>query len=101
MLIAEGYAKIFIVMVISKEKKQEATAKFAKSPEDTGSPEVQIALITERINQLVEHLKKNIKDHAGRRGLLMMVGQRKRLLSYLQKEDRERYTRLVADLGIG
>ena len=67
---------------------------------DTGSPEVQVALLTERINHLTEHLKVNPKDHHGRRGLLMMVGKRRRLLRYLQDQDVERYRSLIARLGL-
>ncbi|HAG42555.1 MAG TPA: 30S ribosomal protein S15, partial [Clostridium sp.] len=67
---------------------------------DTGSPEVQVALLTERIKELTEHLKVHKKDHHSRRGLLMMVGQRKGLLNYLKKQDIERYRALIAELGI-
>ena len=67
---------------------------------DTGSPEVQIALLTERINQLTEHLKDHGKDHHGRRGLLMMVGRRRRLLDYLEAQDVERYRSVIARLGL-
>lgn len=67
---------------------------------DTGSPEVQIALLTERINQLTEHLKTHDKDHHGRRGLLMMVGRRRRLLDYLEAQDVERYRSVIARLGL-
>ena len=69
-------------------------------PTDTGSPEVQVALLTERINQLTDHLKANSHDHASRRGLLMLVGQRRRQLNYLVKHDRERYRAIVAKLGL-
>ena len=67
---------------------------------DTGSPEVQVALLTERINQLTDHLKTNPHDHSSRRGLLMLVGQRRRQLNYLVKNDRERYRAIVAKLGL-
>ncbi len=67
---------------------------------DTGSPEVQVALLTQRINHLTEHLKTHKKDHHGRRGLLMMVGKRRRLLRYLQEQDVERYRALIAKLGL-
>ena len=67
---------------------------------DTGSPEVQVALLTQRINHLTEHLKSNNKDHHSRRGLLMMVGKRRRLLRYLQEQDVERYRALIAKLGL-
>ena len=69
-------------------------------PTDTGSPEVQVALLTERINQLTSHLKVNAHDHSSRRGLLMLVGQRRRQLNYLVKNDRERYRAIVAKLGL-
>ena len=83
-----------------KELKQEIIAKYAIHEGDTGSPEVQIALLTYRINSLTEHLKVNKKDHHSRRGLLMMVGQRRNLLAYLQKNDIERYRSIIARLGI-
>jgi small subunit ribosomal protein S15 len=72
----------------------------ARSPADTGSPEVQVALLTTRINQLTPHFKIHLKDHHGRRGLLKMVNQRKRLLSYLKDKDADRYTALIATLGL-
>jgi small subunit ribosomal protein S15 len=72
----------------------------ARSPADTGSPEVQVALLTARINDLTPHFKTHLKDHHGRRGLLKMVNQRKRLLSYLKEKDGERYTTLIAKLGL-
>ena len=74
--------------------------KYKQREGDTGSPEVQIALLTERINQLVEHLKKNKKDNHSRRGLLILVGQRKKLLNYLQRKDTGRYENLVASLKL-
>ena len=86
--------------MISKEKKAEIVAAFGRTPADTGSPEVQIALLTERINTLTEHLKENKKDHHSRRGLLMMVGQRRGLLNYLKKTDLEGYRALIERLGI-
>lgn len=76
---------------MNKEKKTEIIKKYARTENDTGSPEVQIALLTERINELTEHLKANPKDHHSRRGLLLMVGKRRSLLDYLAKEDIERY----------
>ncbi len=76
---------------MNKETKTEIIKKYARSENDTGSPEVQIALLTERINELTEHLKANPKDHHSRRGLLLMVGKRRSLLDYLAKEDIERY----------
>ncbi len=87
-------------MVINKEKKSEIIKNNARKDNDTGSPEVQVALLTERITSLVTHLKKNNKDNHSRRGLLMLVGQRKRLLYYLQGEDLPRYQRLLASLGL-
>jgi small subunit ribosomal protein S15 len=87
-------------MPLKKEKKTEIIRKYKKGGSDTGSPEVQIALLTERINSLVGHLKKNKKDNHSRRGLLILVGQRKRLLNYLQGKDIGRYQTLAASLGI-
>ena len=87
-------------MTLTKERKQELIGKFGRSDGDTGSAEVQVALLTERINELTEHLREHGKDHHSRRGLLMMVGRRRRLLRYLQSSDVERYRQLVADLGL-
>ncbi|MCR5609404.1 MAG: 30S ribosomal protein S15 [Lachnospiraceae bacterium] len=84
----------------SKERKAEIIATYGNSATDTGSPEVQIALLTERINELNEHLKNNKKDHHSRRGLLKMVGQRRGLLEYLKKIDIERYRSIVSRLGL-
>ena len=86
--------------MISKEKKQEIIKNFGRTPNDTGSPEVQIALLTERITQLTEHLKNNKKDHHSRRGLLKMVGQRRGLLEYLKKTDISRYRTLIERLNL-
>ena len=86
--------------MISKEKKQAIIAQYARTPGDTGSPEVQIAVLTERIAELTEHLKNNQKDHHSRRGLLKMVGQRRNLLAYLKKKDIEAYRELIAKLGL-
>ena len=86
--------------MISKEKKTEIINAFGRKPGDTGSPEVQIAILTERINELTEHIKQNPKDHHSRRGLLMMVGQRRGMLAYLQKKDLEGYRELIKKLGI-
>ena len=80
--------------------KQEIITTYARHEGDTGSPEVQIALLTERINHLNEHLKENKKDHHSRRGLLKMVGQRRGLMNYLKEKDIERYRALVASLGL-
>lgn len=86
--------------MISKEKKTEIIAAYGRTPNDTGSPEVQIALLTERINELTEHLKSNMKDHHSRRGLLKMVGHRRNLLNYLKKKDINRYRAIIEKLGI-
>ncbi|MBQ2678710.1 MAG: 30S ribosomal protein S15 [Firmicutes bacterium] len=80
--------------------KSEIVAKFGRTPNDTGSPEVQIALLTARIKHLTEHLKVHKKDHHSRRGLLKMVGQRRGLLNYLKDKDIERYRALIAELGL-
>ena len=85
---------------MDKERKQEILRQFARSEGDTGSPEVQIALLTERINELTEHLKVHFKDHHSRRGLLMLVGRRKNLLNYIKDLDIERYRKVIAELGI-
>jgi len=87
-------------MVIDKEKKTAIIDKFKLHPNDTGSSEVQIALLTDRINSLVEHLKKNKKDQHSRRGLLMLVGQRRRLLNYLQSNDIKKFEETVSSLGL-
>ena len=86
--------------MISKEKKQAIIAEYGRKPGDTGSPEVQIAVLTARIQELTEHLKVNQKDHHSRRGLLKMVGQRRNLLAYLKKKDIEAYRELIAKLGL-
>ncbi|HIU98569.1 MAG TPA: 30S ribosomal protein S15 [Candidatus Limadaptatus stercoripullorum] len=85
---------------MDKVQKQEIIAKYGRKEGDTGSPEVQIALLTGRIQELTEHLKVHKKDHHSRRGLLMMVGQRRSLLDYLKKTDIERYRAIVASLGL-
>lgn len=85
---------------MTAERKTELIKEYALHEGDTGSPEVQIALLTERINNLTEHLKANKKDHHSRRGLLKMVGHRRNLLAYLQKVDIERYRSIIARLGI-
>lgn len=84
----------------TKERKAEIIKEFGKSEGDTGSPEVQVALLTERIRDLTEHLKVNQKDHHSRRGLLKMVGQRRNLLEYLKRNDIERYRSLIERLGL-
>lgn len=85
---------------MDKAKKSEIISKFAKHEGDTGSPEVQIALLTERINHLNEHLKVHKKDHHSRRGLLMMVGKRRGLLDYLKNKDIERYRKIIKELNL-
>ncbi|HET9073391.1 MAG TPA: 30S ribosomal protein S15 [Solirubrobacteraceae bacterium] len=87
-------------MTLTQDKKAELIAKFGDSPTDTGKTEVQVALLTERINQLTDHLRTHKKDHHSRRGLLMLVGQRRRLLGYLQRDDLERYRSLIRELGL-
>ena len=86
--------------MISKETKQGIISTYKRDEKDTGSPEVQIALLTERITELTEHLKKNPNDNHSRRGLLKMVGNRKNLLNYLVKKDVARYREIVAKLGL-
>ena len=87
-------------MTLTQEKKQELVERFGRSDNDTGSAEVQVALLTERINGLTEHLREHSKDHHSRRGLLMLVGQRRRLLNYLEKSDLEGYRALIKQLGL-
>ena len=87
-------------MTLTVEEKREVVQKFGKTGEDTGSPEVQIALLTRRINHLTEHLREHKHDHHSRRGLLMLVGQRRRLLNYLQSKDLDRYRGLIKELGL-
>ena len=86
--------------MISKESKAEIIEKYKRDEKDTGSPEVQIALLTERINELTEHLKVHKKDDHSRRGLLKMVGKRRNLLNYLAKKDINRYRKIVEQLGL-
>jgi len=87
-------------MAIEKEKKTQLVADYRTHENDTGSPEIQIALLTEKINHLAEHLRIHKKDHTSRRGLLMMVGKRSTLLKYLTKKDRARYLQVIERLGI-
>ena len=87
-------------MALTKEAKQEATKRFGKNEKDTGSPEVQIAMLTERINDLTEHLRTHAKDHYSRRGLLKLVGRRRRFLNYLQRNNLEGYRALIKELGL-
>ena len=87
-------------MSITAERKQELIKEFAVNKNDTGSPEVQVAILTERIINLTEHLKIHKKDHHSRRGLLMMVGQRRRLLEYVKRKETKRYTDIIKRLGL-
>ena len=87
-------------MSITPEKKQELIKNYSKNANDTGSPEVQVAILSERIKNLTEHLKTHIHDNHSRRGLLMMVGQRRRMLDYLSNKSRERYESLIKSLGL-
>jgi small subunit ribosomal protein S15 len=87
-------------MSLTKEQKTELIGKYGRSTGDTGSAEVQIALLTERINDLTGHLREHGKDHHSRRGLLMLVGKRRRMLRYLERNDLDRYRSLVAELGL-
>jgi small subunit ribosomal protein S15 len=87
-------------MSLTVEAKREIVQKFGSSEADTGSPEVQIALLTARINHLTEHLREHKHDHHSRRGLLMLVGQRRRLLNYMQRNDLEGYRALIRELGL-
>lgn len=86
--------------MISKEKKAEIIKTYGRTPEDTGSPEVQIAILTARIQELTDHLKVNKKDHHSRRGLLKMVGQRRNMLEYLKSKDLAAYRSLIEKLGL-
>ncbi len=87
-------------MTLTVEAKREIVGRFGKSEADTGSTEVQVALLTARINELTEHLRTHAKDHHSRRGLLMLVGKRRRLLQYLQRSDLDRYRALIKELGL-
>ena len=87
-------------MSVTAERKQEIIAEYATHEGDTGSPEVQVAILTERISNLTEHFKGHTPDHHSRRGLYLLIGKRRRLLDYLMKEDIERYRALIARLGI-
>jgi small subunit ribosomal protein S15 len=87
-------------MSVSTIRKQDTIGKFKQHESDTGSPEVQVALLSERISHLTEHLKTNHKDHHSRRGLLKMVGKRRALLDYLKRKDLERYRKLIDTLGL-
>jgi small subunit ribosomal protein S15 len=96
----EDLTEGFLFMVFTSEFKTELISQYRVHAEDTGSPEVQIALLSERINYLTEHFKVHKKDHASRRGLLKMVGHRRRLLDYVKSKDVERYRGLIQRLGI-
>ena len=87
-------------MTLTQERKQELITQYGGDAQDTGRTEVQVALLTERINQLTDHLRTHRKDHHSRRGLLMLVGRRRRFLNYLQRNDLERYRSLIAELGL-
>lgn len=87
-------------MALAAVKKADVVKKFARAPQDTGSPEVQIALLSERISYLTEHFRTHAKDHHSRRGLLMLVGQRRRLLDYLRRNSVDRYRTIIQALGI-
>jgi small subunit ribosomal protein S15 len=87
-------------MTLLKDEKQKNISEHARSESDTGSPEVQVAVLSRRIAELTEHLKTHPKDHHSRRGLLRMVGRRRRLLEYLRREDVDRYRELIAKLGL-
>jgi small subunit ribosomal protein S15 len=87
-------------MTLTQERKAELTRQFGKDERDTGNSRVQIALLTERINELTEHLRAHGKDHHSRRGLLMLVGRRRRLLNYMQRNDLEGYRELIRELGL-
>jgi small subunit ribosomal protein S15 len=89
-----------MTMSVTAERKQEIIEDNARGSGDTGSPEVQVAILTERINNLTAHFKAHAKDNHSRRGLLMMVNKRRSLLDYIRKEDHERYTALIAKLGL-
>ena len=86
--------------MISLEEKKELIGQFGKNEKDTGTPEVQIAIFTKRIAELTEHLQKHPKDHSTRRGLIKLVGKRRRLLNYLVEKDIERYRKIISELGI-
>ncbi|HOK96480.1 MAG TPA: 30S ribosomal protein S15 [Anaerohalosphaeraceae bacterium] len=86
--------------MLAKEKKEKVIAEYRTKPGDTGSPEVQIAILTTRINELTEHLKTHIKDHSSRRGLLKMVGNRSSLLKYIKNKDINRYRQIISRLGL-
>ncbi len=94
------YDRKVLEMTISKERKAELVAEFGNNPQDTGNPKAQVAIMTERIRELTEHMKSHPKDFHTRRGLLMIVGRRRRMLSYIKKRDIMEYRELIAKLGI-
>lgn len=100
MLGACGLLACAAAMTMTAERKRELAAKFGSGERDTGSTKVQVALLTERINHLTEHLREQTKDHHSRRGLLMLVGRRRRFLDYLQRTDLEGYRALIKELGL-
>jgi small subunit ribosomal protein S15 len=87
-------------MTITKERKAEVIGAYRRTPEDTGSPDVQVAVLTTKINTLTEHLRSHMKDHASRRGLLMMVSRRRQLLEYVKRSDPQRYLDLIGRLNL-
>ncbi len=87
-------------MSLTQERKAEIVTQFGENPQDTGNTRVQVALLTQRINDLTGHLREHSKDHHSRRGLLMLVGQRRRLLNYMQRHDLEGYRALIRELGL-
>ncbi len=95
-----GSASLTGRMPLTQERKQELVTKFGDGDADTGKTEVQVAMLTERINELTQHLRTHSKDHHSRRGLLMLVGRRRRFLNYLQRTDLERYRTLIRELGL-
>jgi len=95
-----GSASLTGRMPLTQERKQELVTKFGDGDADTGKTEVQVAMLTERINELTQHLRTHSKDHHSRRGLLMLVGRRRRFLNYLQRTDLERYRSLIRELGL-
>jgi small subunit ribosomal protein S15 len=97
---SHGRERMVEIMPLTKERKAEIIAEFGKDANDSGSAEVQVALFTERIRELTEHLKVHSKDHHTRRGLLMLVGKRRRLLTYIKRNDVIKYRKLIAQLGI-
>ena len=87
-------------MTLTQDRKQEIVTQYGDSPEDTGNTRVQIALLTARINELTEHLRTHRKDHHSRRGLLVLVGKRRRMLNYMQRNDLDAYRELIRELGL-